>query len=52
MFDDSVEHEAVNPSDRLRVIVIFDMWHPALTPEEQAGIAAVIQAGGQQVHAL
>ncbi len=52
VFDDSVEHEAVNPSDRLRVIVIFDMWHPALTPEEQAGIAAVIKAGGQQVHAL
>ena len=33
VFDDSVEHEAVNPSDRLRVIVIFDMWHPALTPD-------------------
>lgn len=52
VFDDSVEHEAVNPTDRLRVIVIFDMWHPALSPEEQAGIAAVIKAGGQQVHAL
>jgi hypothetical protein len=52
VFDDSVEHEAVNPSDRLRVIMIFDMWHPDLTPEEQAGIAAVIKAGGQQVHSL
>lgn len=52
VFDDSVEHEAVNPTDRLRVIMIFDMWHPNLTAEEQAGIAAVIKAGGQQVHAL
>ncbi len=52
VFDDSVDHEAVNPSDRLRVIMIFDMWHPALTTEERAGISAVIMAGGQQVHAL
>lgn len=52
VFDDSVEHEAVNPTDRLRVIMIFDFWHPALSPEEQAGIAAVIKAGGKQVHAL
>lgn len=52
VFDDSVDHEAVNPSDRLRVIMIFDLWHPDLTDEERAGIAAVIKAGGQQVHAL
>lgn len=51
VFDDTVEHEAMNPTDTLRVVLIFDIWHPALSPQEQAGVAAVIGAGGQ-VHGL
>jgi Aspartyl/Asparaginyl beta-hydroxylase len=46
VFDDTVEHEALNPSTELRVILIFDVWHPALDAAERAGIAALIEADG------
>lgn len=35
-FDDTIEHEAWNNSDRLRAVLIFDVWNPHLTPVEQA----------------
>jgi len=44
VFDDTIEHEAVNPSDQLRIIMIFDVWHPDLTPLECAAVAATIAA--------
>lgn len=34
-FDDSIEHEAWNNSDELRVVLIFDMWNPHLSVAEQ-----------------
>ncbi len=46
LFDDTVEHEAMNGSDTLRVVLIFDIWHPDLTPIERAGVAAMVPAGG------
>ena len=30
MFDDTIEHEAWNDSDELRVVLIIDLWPPAL----------------------
>ncbi|MFM8356331.1 MAG: aspartyl/asparaginyl beta-hydroxylase domain-containing protein, partial [Gammaproteobacteria bacterium] len=33
IFDDTIEHEAVNQSDRIRVVLIFDVWNPLLSPE-------------------
>ena len=42
VFDDTIEHEASNPSGQLRVVFIFDLWHPGLSPAEQAGVAALI----------
>jgi len=33
-FDDSFDHEARNDSDDLRVVLIFEVWHPDLTDEE------------------
>jgi Aspartyl/Asparaginyl beta-hydroxylase len=51
IFDDTVEHEAMNPTDQLRVILIFDIWHPDLTPPEREGVAAAIGAGGR-IHGL
>ncbi len=51
VFDDTIEHEAMNPSAALRVILIVDVWHPDLRAEEQAGVAAIIGAGGE-VHGL
>ena len=40
VFDDTIEHEAWNDSDKLRVVLIFDIWHPHLTPPERAMISA------------
>ena len=34
-FDDTIEHEALNPSDRIRIVLIFDVWNPHLTKQEQ-----------------
>jgi len=41
VFDDTIEHEAWNNSDRLRVVLIFDVWHPHLTPAERSMITAL-----------
>lgn len=34
-FDDTIEHEAWNRSDRPRIVLIFDVWNPYLTAVEQ-----------------
>ncbi|WP_246448850.1 aspartyl/asparaginyl beta-hydroxylase domain-containing protein [Sphingomonas sabuli] len=49
VFDDTIEHEASNPSDELRVVLIFDVWHPDLSPVERDAVAAMlaISSGGQ-----
>lgn len=54
VFDDTIEHEARNTSDRTRVVLIFDIWRPELTPEERGLVAAMMEAvdtygGGQPV---
>ena len=41
VFDDTIEHEAWNDSDKVRVVLIFDVWHPHLTPPERALITAL-----------
>ena len=41
VFDDTIEHEAWNDSDKLRVVLILDIWHPHLTPPERAMINAM-----------
>lgn len=33
-FDDSFEHEVVHEGERTRVVLVVDVWHPALTPDE------------------
>lgn len=34
-FDDTIEHEAWNRSDKVRIVLIFDVWNPHLTKAEQ-----------------
>ena len=34
-FDDTIEHEALNPTGERRIILIFDVWNPHLTKQEQ-----------------
>lgn len=41
VFDDTIEHQAWNNSDKLRVVLIFDIWHPHLTPPERAMLTAM-----------
>lgn len=44
IFDDSIEHEAKNPSDELRVVLIFDVWRPELTETEREAISGIFNA--------
>jgi len=44
IFDDSIEHEAKNPSGELRVILLFDIWRPELTETERQAISAIFNA--------
>lgn len=44
VFDDTIEHEAMNSSDQLRVILIVDCWHPGLSEAERAAVTAVMAA--------
>ena len=43
-FDDSIEHEAWNGSDRTRVILLFDVWRPELTEEERRLVVSLFEA--------
>jgi len=43
MFDDTIQHEAWNKSDQLRVVLIFDVWHPMLTDLERQLVAHTME---------
>lgn len=44
IFDDTIEHEAWNDSDQIRVILIFDVWNPFLTEAERTLVTAMMNA--------
>ena len=44
VFVDSMEHEAWNDSDLVRVILIFDTWNPFLSEAERELISAMMTA--------
>jgi aspartyl/asparaginyl beta-hydroxylase (cupin superfamily) len=44
VFDDSVEHEAMNPTDQLRVVLLFDIWKPELDAAERHAVASIFAA--------
>jgi len=44
IFDDTIEHEAWNNSDRDRVVLIFDIWRPELSEQERREVAAFFAA--------
>jgi aspartyl/asparaginyl beta-hydroxylase (cupin superfamily) len=44
IFDDSIEHEAKNPSGEIRIILLFDVWRPELSETERQGISAIFSA--------
>jgi aspartyl/asparaginyl beta-hydroxylase (cupin superfamily) len=44
VFDDTIEHEAWNDSDELRVVLIIDLWPPALGKADREAVSAMIGA--------
>lgn len=41
-FDDTFEHESWNRSDKVRVNLMFDVWHPDLTEAERAAMTLLV----------
>lgn len=41
IFDDTIEHEAWNDSDKDRIILIFDIWRPELSERERRELTAM-----------
>src|SRR5579884_1533670 len=46
VFDDTIEHEADNPTEQLRVVFIFDTWQPQLSSLERDAVRCLIEADG------
>lgn len=44
IFDDSIEHEAWNHSDKDRIVLIFEIWRPELSAVERDAVRKLIQA--------
>lgn len=44
VFDDSIEHEAINRSDESRVVLLFDIWRPELSEDERHWVRTLLQA--------
>lgn len=41
VFDDTIEHEAINPTSRDRAVLIFDVWNPHLSGDERAMVCEI-----------
>jgi aspartyl/asparaginyl beta-hydroxylase (cupin superfamily) len=46
VFDDTIEHEAVNDSDVPRAILIFDIWNPYLSAAERDLVRTTVEGVG------
>lgn len=44
VFDDTIEHEAANPTGVLRIVFIVDVWHPGLSQVERDGVGRLLAA--------
>lgn len=44
IFDDSIEHEAWNRSDRPRAILLFEIWRPELTAAEREALTVMFES--------
>jgi aspartyl/asparaginyl beta-hydroxylase (cupin superfamily) len=42
LFDDTIEHEAWNDSEEVRVIIIFDTWNPYVTASERELVTSLL----------
>ena len=46
VFDDSFEHEVWHRGAEVRTVLVLDVWHPDLTPDETGAIARLMQIAG------
>ena len=46
-FDDAFHHESWNNGATTRVNLLFEAWHPDLSPDEQGAISACFDAREQ-----
>ena len=51
VFDDTIEHEAWNRGDSLRVVLILDVWNPHLNAGERDMLQQLFGAVGAQMNA-
>jgi aspartyl/asparaginyl beta-hydroxylase (cupin superfamily) len=49
IFDDTIEHEAWNDSAEERVVLIFEVWRPELSAQEQSEVTALFAASQAQL---
>lgn len=43
IFDDSIEHEAWNRGTADRVVLLFEVWRPEITPEEREALTVMFE---------
>ena len=48
VLDDSYDHEVWNDSDETRVLLLVDVWHPDVKPQEKEEIVAMFQHAQEQ----
>lgn len=46
IFDDTIEHEAWNKSESPRYVLIFEIWHPALSARQRQLVSDLFKLGG------
>lgn len=46
VFDDSIEHEAMNDGPQQRVILLFEIWRPEIEEADRAAISRIFEAIG------
>lgn len=44
IFDDSIEHEAWNRGNATRIILLFEIWRPEISPDERTALTAIFEA--------
>jgi len=44
IFDDSMEHEALNQSDRQRIILLFEIWRPEIGEADREALTLLLEA--------
>lgn len=48
LFDDTIEHEAWNPTQQTRIILLFEVWRPEFSASERAYVSALYESIDQQ----